>query len=186
MAAPSVELGQGVYYRREDYAGVWRRLLIEGIDFSVAFALSLGLTIFLLIILASGNDPEETLAAHWRWILLTVWPAVWFAYLVILKRTRFRTLGYLIGGARIVNLQGKIPGIGPLTVRLAFATIGPINVIIDLFWMTGDDNRQALRDKFAGTYVIKKAAEPAGQGKIVYRNYSFYWNFMFREVRRPG
>src|SRR5215470_3899150 len=169
MSETSTELGQGVYYRREDYAGVWRRLLIEGIDFSVAFAFSLGLTIFLLIILASGSDPEEALAVHWKWILLTVWPAVWFAYLVILKRTRFRTLGYLIGGARIVNLQGNIPGIGPLTVRLAFATIGPINVIIDLFWMTGDDNRQALRDKFASTYVIKKAAEPAGQGNIVYR-----------------
>jgi len=186
LSEPGTELEEGVYYRREDYAGVWRRLLIEGIDFSVAFLVSFGLTIPLLVILAPANDPEQAIADNLQWAVVIVWPPVWFAYLVILKRTRFRTLGYLIGRARIVNLQGKMPGIGPLIIRLAFATIGPINVIIDLFWITGDDDRQALRDKFAGTYVIKKDAQPAGRGTIAYRSYSLYWNFLFREVRRKG
>jgi uncharacterized RDD family membrane protein YckC len=182
---PTVEAEEGVYYRREDYAGVIRRLLIEGIDFSVASFVSFALTVLLLDILAQGRNTEQQLADSLLWIIVIVWPTVWFVYLVILKRTRIRTLGYLIGRARIVNLQGNRPGLGALTIRLAFATIGPINVIIDLFWITGDDDRQALRDKFAGTYVIDKDAQPAGRGKIVYRTYSLLWNFLFREVQRP-
>jgi hypothetical protein len=178
---------EGVYYRREDYVGVWRRLLIEGVDFGVAFALSAGLSILLLAILIPPDISTESqeFADRLTWILLTVWPAVWFFYLVILKRTRIRTLGYLIGRARIVNLRGGPPGIGALTIRLAFATIGPINLIIDLFWITGDENRQALRDKFAGTYVVNKGAQPAGKGPVVYRSYSLLFNFLVREVQRP-
>lgn len=50
------------------------------------------------------------------------------------------------------------------------------------------NQRQAsssLRDKFAGTYVVKTDARPAGEGKIVFRLYyeiSLY-NFIFREVQ---
>ena len=181
-----ITVEEGVYYRRADYAGVFRRLLIESVDFSVAFAVSSALTLITLFIFMPEDTSSQAFVDRLTWILLIVWPSVWFTYLVILKRTRFRTLGYLIGGAKIVNLQGALPGIGALTIRLAFATIGPINVIIDLFWITGDDNRQALRDKFAGTYVINKKAKPAGRGKIVYRRYSMIFNFLFREVQRPG
>jgi uncharacterized RDD family membrane protein YckC len=184
MSETTVE--DGVYYRREDYAGVWRRLLIEGLDLGVAFAFSSAITVLLLAVVMPEDTDSETYADRLTWILLVVWPGVWFTYLVILKRTRIRTLGYILGCTRIVNLQGKLPGIGALTINLAFATIGPINVVVDLFWMTGDDNRQALRDKLAGTYVIHKDAQPAGRGKIVYRSYSMIFNFLFREVQRPG
>lgn len=183
---PTTIVEEGVYYRPEDYAGVWRRLLIEGIDFGVAFALSIAITMLLLAAVMPADSESQAFADRLTWILLIVWPAIWFLYLVILKRTRIRTLGYLIGRARIVNLKGEMPGILPLTIRLAFATLGPINVITDLFWITGDDNRQALRDKFAGTYVINKWAQPAGRGKVVYRSYSMMFNFIFREVKRPG
>jgi uncharacterized RDD family membrane protein YckC len=177
---------EGVYFRREDYAGVWRRLLIEVIDFVVAFAVSFALTVVLLAVFMPSEPESQEFRDRLTWILVIVWPTVWFVYFVILKRTRIRTLGYLIGRARIVNLQGKAPGLFPLTIRLAFATIGPINVIIDLFWITGDENRQALRDKFAGTYVINRDAEPLGRGKILYRNYLMFFNFLVREVQRPG
>ena len=46
------------------------------------------------------------------------------------------------------------------------------------------ERRQALRDKFAHTYVIKDRAVPLGQGAIVYSTYTiFAVNFLFAEVR---
>jgi hypothetical protein len=63
--------------------------------------------------------------------------------------------------------------------------VGPLNFVLDLFWLTGDRDRQALRDKFAGTYVIRKDASPAGSGTVVMRTYMFWgMTFLFKEVRR--
>src|SRR5262249_4688560 len=165
----------GVYYRREDYAGVWVRLLIEAIDAIVASALSLALSALLIIFL----DQELLLS----WALVATWVIIWFVYFVIIKRTRFRTLGYILGGVKVVNLRGECPSLTSLAIRLIFVVIGPFNVIIDLFWISGDNHKQALRDKFAETYVIKKNAQPAGQGKVLYTKYSIMAaNFLFREV----
>jgi hypothetical protein len=62
--------------------------------------------------------------------------------------------------------------------------VGPLNFLIDLMWLTGDANRQAIRDKFAGTYVVRQDAMPAGTGPILVRTYMFWgMTFLFREVR---
>jgi uncharacterized RDD family membrane protein YckC len=117
------------------------------------------------------------------WVIFGAWAIIWFAYFVILKRTRIRTLGYIVGGVRIVNLQGDRPSLISLSIRLIFAILGPFNIVIDLFWIPGDERRQALRGKFANTYVIKKDALLAGQGQVVYARYGIMaWNFMFQEV----
>jgi hypothetical protein len=169
----------GVYYCKDDYAGVWLRLFIEAVDFVIAFTISILCTVVVLALL-----PQDDFLR--RAILLT-WVTIWFGYFVILKRTRIRTLEYLLGGVKVVNLRGAQPGIISLTIRLLFAVIGPINVIIDLVWISGDSQRQAMRDKLAGTYVIKNQAQPAGHGKIIYTSYSIMaWNFVFREVQEPA
>ena len=44
--------------------------------------------------------------------------------------------------------------------------------------------RQAIRDKFAGTYVVRLDATPAGSAPIRVRTYMFWgMTFLFREVR---
>ena len=54
---------------------------------------------------------------------------------------------------------------------------------MDSMWVAGDAHRQALRDKFAGTYVVKRNAAPAGAGKIIFQRYEILvYNFIFREV----
>ena len=107
-----------------------------------------------------------------------------FVYLVLLKRSRFRTLGYIVGGIRIVSIHGERPSIWSLTIRALFAFFGPFNVLIDIIWLTNDESRQALRDKFAHTYVIRDRAVPLGHGTIVYAAYTiFATNFLFAEVR---
>jgi uncharacterized RDD family membrane protein YckC len=80
-------------------------------------------------------------------------------------------------------LDGRVPGYWPLFLRLLFAMLGPLNWAIDLIWLTNDSNRQALRDKFAGTYVVKAKAQIAGEGRVVSRYYQICGtNWWFREV----
>jgi uncharacterized RDD family membrane protein YckC len=162
-----------LYYRPEDYIGVMRRLLIDFVDTGVAVTISL-----VLSMVAAAISPAPELTA------LAIWTIVWILYFVVLKGSRFRTLGYVVAGARIVNFSGQRPGYRTLLGRLAFVTLGPVNFVIDLCWVSSDPSRQALRDKFAHTYVIRKNAVPAGTGQIVYPTYmTFGWTLMFAEVR---
>jgi uncharacterized RDD family membrane protein YckC len=168
----------GVYYRREDYASFWRRLAVDAIDFVVAGApaslLMVGLwTVFPSLGAADGFMVGAAVAA--------------FGYFVVLKRSRFRTLGYRLWGVRILGLDGRTPGWGSLILRLSFALVGPLNWVVDLMWLSGDLHRQALRDKFAHTYVVKASAEPAGAGKVTVHYYEICgYHFLFREVEIPS
>ncbi len=73
-----------------------------------------------------------------------------------------------------------------MTLRLVLWVLGPFNPLIDLIWLGGDEYRQTLRDKFAGTIVVKRGVEPAGRGPIHVRYYSLL-GFMlaFAEVQKP-
>jgi uncharacterized RDD family membrane protein YckC len=168
-----------VYYRREDYLGVARRFLIDLVDFPVALFLSLSVIGAVWTFVADLED--------WGVVLLLLCGAVWFGYFVLLKGSRFRTLGYVIAGAQIVNLKGERPSFLSLTGRLLFALAGPLNFFFDILWLTGDADRQAFRDKFASTYVVRRNARPAGVGTIVFRTYMFSgMTFLFKEVRRAA
>jgi uncharacterized RDD family membrane protein YckC len=169
----------GVYYRREDYLGVARRLLIDLVDFPVAILLALMVVGAMWALMPHPGN--------WRGVRLLLCGAVWFGYFVLLKRSRFRTLGYVVAGAQIVNMKGERPSILSLTGRLLFALAGPLNFVFDILWLTGDTDRQAFRDKFAGTYVVRRNARPAGVGTIVLRTYMFSgMTFLFKEVRRAA
>jgi uncharacterized RDD family membrane protein YckC len=164
----------GVFYRHEDYVGVWRRLSIDVVDTLIALGVSLLTTVPLFLIL-----PADRAAG----IALASWSLIWFGYFVLLKRSRFRTLGYIIAGAQVVNLMGERPSILSLVGRLLFVVGGPANFLIDLLWISSDPSRQAIRDKFAHTYVIRKDAKPLGTGRIVYRTYVMMGTtFLFQEV----
>jgi uncharacterized RDD family membrane protein YckC len=163
-----------VYYRPGDHLGVLRRLLIDAIDTTLALVVSVLLTFAAVQVVPEGF---QGLAG------LIVWAAVWIGYFVVLKGSRFRTLGYIIAGARIVNLQGARPGRLALLGRLSFAVLGPVNFLADLLWISSDPSKQALRDKVAHTLVVRKDAVPAGTGKIVYRTYTLFgWTMISAEV----
>jgi hypothetical protein len=66
---------------------------------------------------------------------------------------------------------------------MLFMVLGPINYLLDLVWMSNEAQRQALRDKFADTYVVKKRATPVGSGELIHGYYEILcYNFLFREV----
>jgi len=163
-----------VVYRDADYASVGRRLLIDFIDTAVAGTVAVVLSVIAWMF---SQDAAGGLAAVASWVV------VWIAYFVLLKGSRFRTLGYVIAGARIVDRTGQRPGYGALLFRLSFVIFGPANFLIDLLWVSTDLSRQALRDKFAHTYVIRNGAAPVGTGRVVYRVYMvFGWTMLFPEV----
>jgi uncharacterized RDD family membrane protein YckC len=169
-----VEAEFGVYFRQEDYASFWLRVLVDVIDLLVFGATCLALILPVVIILPRSKSTLD--------LILLILPSVAVSYFVVLKRSRFRTLGYRAGRIRIVGLDSRVPSYLSLILRLMFG-ICPINWLVDLIWLSNDNNRQALRDKFAGTYVVKVGAQPAGQGRITFRRYSiFYYNWLFREV----
>ena len=161
---------RALYYRPEDCVGVMRRLLIDFVDVGVALTVSLILT-FVMWWIAPV-------------VAVLVWIPVWVLYIVVWKGSRFRTLGYVLAGARIVNFSAQRPGYWTLFGRLAFVVFGPVNFLVDLCWISSDPSRQALRDKFTHTYVVRADAVPAGTGRIVYATYmTFGWTLMFAEVR---
>jgi len=169
-------IGYGVYYSRDSYAGFWRRLAVDLIDFIFLFVLVVIMAIGAAIIMP-GGEQEIALVMFWSSIVLG------FVYLVLFKRSPLRTLGYMIGGVRIVNLQGDRPSLWALTIRAFFLLIGPLSMLLDIVWVSGDENRQALRDKWAHTYVIRNQAIPAGRSTITWKNYTIFgMNFMFQEI----
>lgn len=178
MAAPqriAEDPVSGVYYRREDYAGFVRRMLVDLVDIGAAGCL----TIAIYAALWEGVGWFRDAGA----LFMAVTASVGFGYFVVLKRSRWRTLGYRLGGVKIVGLDGARAGWGALTFRLSFMLLGPLNWVIDLFWLSGDPHRQAIRDKFARTYVVRANAEPAGEGRVAIRYYEICgYNFLFREV----
>ena len=163
----------GVYFRQEDYASTWRRLLIASID---------GALIYLACAASfTGLYPTGSAA-----LICAVWTAICFSYMVLLKHTKIGTLGYRLCGVRIVGIDGQRPAISSLTLRALFVLFGPINYCWDFLWIPSDTHRQALRDKFASTYVVKRRAEAMGSCRQIHRCYWLLeYNFLFRELELP-
>jgi uncharacterized RDD family membrane protein YckC len=175
---PGPKLGQ--YYDMGDYAGVIRRFFIIAVDSCVAIG-----ALIVLVAVQSIINPHKP--AQISEVILCWWIGFCFAYFVVLEASPLGTLGFLLTGVKIVTLEGKRPSILRMTFRFLLWILGPINAIIDLYWMTGDDFKQTLRDKYASTLVIRKRAVPAGTGEIRLNRYQILsYSFVFYEVTRPN
>ncbi len=86
----------GVYFRREDYATFWRRLLIDSADTVVVAMIWLVVAIVLR-----------------RYVTMSL-VVISYCYFVFLKRSEFGTLGYRLGGVKVVGMDGRNAGISSL------------------------------------------------------------------------
>ena len=108
-----------------------------------------------------------------------------YLYLTILRGSQLRTLGYILTGVKIVNLKGATPSFFWINIRLFFWFLGPFVPLFDLIWCWGDENRQMLRDKLAGTYVVRRTALPVGSGPIGATTlFVFGLTFVYPEVSK--
>ena len=73
-----------------------------------------------------------------------------------------------------------------MTYRMLLWVFGPIHFLVDLVWVGNDDDSQTLRDRLAGTYVIRSKAQPLGKGKIALVTYNVLTLALtFSKVVRP-
>lgn len=164
------------YYSPGDYAGFIRRSVIIEMDFVVLLMVGLVCAALHEIGLPDG-------------IATCCFLGFSFAYLVLLERSSIGTLGHLLTGVRVVTLKGERPSVLRMTFRLLLWFSGPFHPLIDLWWLTGDEVRQTLRDKLAGTVVVRKSAVAAGTGAIRLNRYQFHmFSLVFYEVGKadPG
>lgn len=150
----------GLLYRKQDYLGFFARLFIDLIDVCV---LAAGCVLSLYIAVCYGYEENDLVLDR----IMFAWLLVAFIYIGPFKATPLPTLGYLIFRAKLVNSRGNRAGFWQASGRAVMMVIGPLNFLLDLFWLFGDSPRQALRDKLSSTYLIRKNAEVVARGKIV-------------------
>jgi len=154
----SVEL-PGVYYARADCAGLVRRLVVDAVDGAVLLALWVAIVMAAFLMRLPGDLAEG--------LCKLAIPLSWALYLVVLKHF-WKTAGYWVCGVSVVNLQGQRPSFRATCLRAFFFFLAPFEYFLDLLLLTMDPHRQAIRDKYSRTYVIRRGAAPAGRGCIRY------------------
>jgi uncharacterized RDD family membrane protein YckC len=180
----------GVYYDKQYYGSLLRRFTAIAIDLIVLVLF----WVFIAWVWSFFADlpPLDPAFEYGWWFVGFARPAyfwscllVSYLYMAPVKATMLRRIGYKATGLKVVNLKGVRPSIFQMTWRFILLAFGPINCIVDLIWLAGDDNRQTIRDKLAATYVIKPNATPIRTGMITRRKYFFLgWSFIFQEVKR--
>jgi uncharacterized RDD family membrane protein YckC len=184
QAKPSVDIGPFVY-RREDYVGTIRHLVIIAVDLAVIVFVVFPLGIVPAIVAESMSIRADTFAVIGP--LFLTW-----LYLTVLKPSRIRSLGYWVTGSKIVTIYGEKPSTLRMTIRLA-ATIFwfslPLGTfLVDFMWPTVDEERQMLRDLYCGTRIIRNRATPIAQGRIVQSfytamGYSLTYSSVYKEAK---
>ncbi len=174
------EAQSAVCFDRRDYAGLVRRVVIVCVDglalVVLWYALFIGIWRLRVIQYPQGDLPPRAL-----WVV----PAVMYLYLTVLKRSRIRTLGYILAGVRIVDIEGKRPSLLQMTTRLWPLLPVPWSFLCDLGWVVDEPQRQTLRDKWAGTFVVRRKAQPIGTAPVRYKRIGFGGMFLiFPEVGR--
>ncbi len=164
VPASNEVVAKPMLYRREDYIGAFRHLLIFVVDSCVLYFL-----LFLLALIAMpfgdslSNDPMP--------FVLLPWVILCWVYLAVLKPSRFRSVGYWLADARIITIDGKPPSPWRMTKRLLwtvmyFSPFLSINIFVDLVWTAMNSERQMLRDLIFETRLIRNRAKPIGIGKV--------------------
>jgi uncharacterized RDD family membrane protein YckC len=179
------EAQRAVCFDRRDYAGPVRRAIIVCLDFVAAIVLSFGVLAGVWYVWLLRN-PERDVPAEALWVV----PTVAYLYLTMLKRSRIRTLGYILTGVRIVDIEGGRPSLLQMTIRILPLVPLPIVLlpwcfVFDFAWMLDEPAKQTLRDKWAGTFVVRRKAKPVGTAPIRYMRIGFAGIFLiFPEVDR--
>lgn len=163
-------LGEGVYFAPEDYIGFLRRIVIFMVDAAVLVGLMFAFAFLSVFVFDDYFADESGESLFWIWYFF-----VW-VYLTILKASRIRTVGYWVTGARILTLRGTKPSVFRMTYRFLLNLYSPFNLLFDLMWVGVDQDQQSLTDRFSGTCVVRKNAQPAGRSEI---HFSYYTALCF-------
>jgi uncharacterized RDD family membrane protein YckC len=148
-------LGNGVYFAADDYIGLGPRIIISVVDTFVLLVM-LWLLAFVWLIILGDYTP----------LLPLVYAIAVWLYVVPLKRSKIRTVGYRLTKCRLVTLQGTRPSLWMLTLRSLLWLYGPCTFAFDLIWCGIDQERQSMRDRFSLMCLVRNDARSIGEGPI--------------------
>jgi uncharacterized RDD family membrane protein YckC len=175
----SPETPRAVCFDRRDYAGRGRRVAIICIDLVGAAVLCFVVFFEVAFFCFLQNPSTDDLPSYTLLLLLLVI----CLYFTVLKRSEVGTLGYMFMGVRIVNIEGKKPSMLQMTGRMLPLLLLPLALPFDLAWVVDDPQRQTLRDKWVGTFVVRRNAQPIGTAPVRYKRIGFAGLFLsFPEI----
>ena len=148
----------GVIYEKNDYAGLIKRIIIAVVDLLIIL-----IVMSTVLYVSDYMINDETTYIKFNFIFFFVFS---ICYLALLKRSKIRTLGYILTGVKIVDLKGNKPSIFNMVFRTILLLAGPFELIFDIIWLMHESTKQTLRDKYVGTYVINNNANPVGSGRL--------------------
>jgi uncharacterized RDD family membrane protein YckC len=178
-----------IYYRRNDYASLSKRISAILVDLFV-----IGLLGYILSIAWTSwiEKPDFDLISEFGWLSAAIFSPSYFwtltistyIYLAIIKKSQLRTVSYRILNLKIIDAKGNPPSLLRMSWRFFLLVFGPLNLLIDFLWLGGDNYKQTLRDKLAGTYVIRSDAKPEGKGTLTYERYNLLgMSMIFAEIK---
>lgn len=143
----------------QQYAGFWIRVGAALID--TAFLLAIILPVLYIIYGGSyftlGKDKE--IAGTWDVVMNYVFP---FIVVVAFWLYKSATPGKIMTKLIIVDAEtGEKPSTQQFIMRYIGYFVSIIPFCLGLFWVGIDKRKQGFHDKFAGTVVLKQAAEQA-------------------------
>ena len=97
----------------------------------------------------------------------------YYLYLVEMKR-RWGSIGNLVTFTKLADIFGNRPSALSMIARTSFIVLGMSRNLADYIWVCNDPNRQMLRDKLSGTFVLKKGRKSIGQGRVSNRLLFFF------------
>ena len=133
----------------ENPAGFWVRILASLLD-----AIIIGIPLSIISYLFFGVWEETSITSFGNILYSIIVPVLWVGF----------TVGKKIMGIRIVKVDGSKVGYGVMILRVIVAgiiyvvTLG-IGLIVSAFMVGLRDDKRAIHDLIAGTYVTKNPPE---------------------------
>jgi uncharacterized RDD family membrane protein YckC len=169
-----------VVFAPQSYASTLRRVIIAIIDVALLFTALWGTGFVLarkyvpqdVINMPPSAQKQRLINQHMKPVQMPAvggWLLFCAVYHIGLRRFRTGTLGYLIAGTRIVDATGNVPSWKQLGKRFVLGV--PFVGFFGMAYLTCGQNarRQAFHDRWSGTWVVRRSAQPDGAAKPAFQ-----------------
>lgn len=129
------------------YAGFWLRLAAHLIDFVITIIALFTVTIPLALITGNGSVP---------FLDLFFFVAVWLYYALMESSSNQGTLGKMIVGIKVTDMQGSRIGFGRATARRFAKMVSTFSFGVGYIMAGFTQKKQALHDLLVETLVVRK------------------------------
>lgn len=129
-----------------NYAGFWIRFLATLID-GIVIATFVGIVVNLI-----GIGGAQQASLSYSLFMLT---AQWGYYSLMESSERQATLGKIVLGLRVTDLQGNRISFGKATARFFGKVLSGLLLFIGYIMVAFTDKKQGLHDKLVSTLVLK-------------------------------